>query len=254
MQVSVDVMLSSCTAELKARAGSVSGQRVLDIGCGTGETCLIWLDGGAEVTGVDVSVPMLAVAADRTGGKATLLEADASVWMGAAPFDLAVSRFGLMFFDDPDAAFTTIAANIRPGGRLLFTCWRALEENQWVTTPMGAVRDLLPEAPPPLPHAPGPFALAGKDRLEGILKRAGFADVVIAAFDFQVCLASEGGVQSAARFSMQIGPAGAALAAAGKEARAVAVERLKVALAPHDRDGHVTLGGAIWLVEAVRSA
>lgn len=235
-------MLSHCTAELKARARSVSGLRVLDIGCGTGETCAIWLDGGAEVTGVDVSAPMLAVATDRTGGKATLVAADASVWMGDALFDLAVSRFGLMSFDDPDAAFATIADNVRPDGRLLFTCWRVMEENQWVTTPMSAVQDLLPDALPPVPHAPGAFALADRDRLDGILTRAGFEDVTISPFDFPVCLASGGGVQAAARFSMQLGPAGGALAAASREAWAVAVERLKVALAPHDRGGLVTLG------------
>lgn len=254
MQVSLDAMLSHATAALKARAGSLSGQRVLDIGCGTGETCAIWLDGGAEVTGVDVSAPMLAVAADRTDGKATLVEADASAWMGDAPFDLAVSQFGLMFFSAPDAAFATIAANVRPGGRLLFTCWRAVAENQWVTTPMGAIRELLPAAPPSVPHAPGPFALADRDRLGGILERAGFADVAINPFDFPVCLASEGGVEAAVGLAMQIGPSGSALAEAGTEVRAEAAERLKAALAPHDRDGLVTLGGACWLVEAVRSA
>jgi SAM-dependent methyltransferase len=253
MQVSLDAMLTHVTAELKARAGSVSGHRVLDIGCGTGGTCAIWLDGGAEVTGLDVSAPMLAVAANRTDGKATLVEADASVWMGDAPFDLAVSQFGLMFFSDPDAAFATIAANVRPGGRLLFTCWRVAAENQWVTTPMGAIRDLLPEGPPSVPHAPGPFALADRDRLRGILERAGFIDVAINPFDFPVCVASEGGVEAAVRLAMQIGPSGSALVGASKEVWAVAEERLKAALAPHDRDGLVTLGGAIWLVEAVRS-
>ena len=253
MQVNLDAMLSHATAELKARAGSVSGQRVLDIGCGTGETCAIWLDGGAKVTGVDVSAAMLAVAANRTDGKATLVQADASVWMGNAPFDLAVSQFGLMFFSDPDEAFATIAANVRPGGRLLFTCWRAAAENQWVTTPMGAIRDLLPEGPPPVPHAPGPFALADKDRLGGILERAGFADVAINPFDFPVCFASEGGVETAVRLAMQIGPSGSALAEASNEVRAAAAERLKVALAPYDRDGLVMLGGAIWLIEAVRA-
>ena len=120
----------------KGTGATGSGRRVLDIGCGTGETCAIWLDGGATVTGLDVSGPMLAVAAARTGGKATLVKADASVWIGDAPFDLAVSRFGVMFFDDPDAAFANIAANLRPGGRLVFACWRPVEENSWVTTPM----------------------------------------------------------------------------------------------------------------------
>lgn len=253
LQASLDAMLLHATAELKARAGSVAGQRVLDIGCGTGETCAIWLEGGAEVTGVDVSAPMLAVAAERTDGRATLVQADASVWMGEAPFDLAVSQFGLMFFDAPDAAFATIAANIRPGGRLLFTCWRPAAENQWVTTPLGAIRDLLPEAPPPVPHAPGPFALADRERLGGILQRAGLADVGINPFDFPVCLATGGGVEAAVRLAMQIGPSGSALAEASKEVRAAAAERLEAALAPHDSDGFVTLGGAIWMVEAMRS-
>jgi SAM-dependent methyltransferase len=253
LQASLDAMLLHATAELKARAGSVAGQRVLDIGCGTGETCAIWLEGGAEVTGVDVSAPMLAVAAQRTDGRATLVQADASVWMGDAPFDLAVSQFGLMFFHAPDAAFSTIAANIRPGGRLLFTCWRPAAENQWVTTPLGAIRDLLPEAPPPLPNAPGPFALADRERLGGILQRAGLADVAINPFDFPVCLATGGGVEAAVRIAMQIGPSGSALAEASKEVRAAAAERLEAALAPHDSDGFVTLGGAIWMVEAIQS-
>ncbi len=253
LQVSLDAMLGHATAELKARAGSVSGQRVLDIGCGTGATCRAWLDGEAEVTGVDISAAMLAVAADRTEGRARLVQADASVWRGDATFDLAVSQFGLMFFADPAGAFANIAANVRPGGRLLFMCWRGAAENQWVTTPMGAIRDLLPDSPPPVPHAPGPFALADRDRLGGILAGAGFADVAISPFDFPVCFASEGGVGAAVRMAMQIGPAGSALAGASKEARAAAAEQLKAALARHDRDGLVTLGGAIWLVEAVRA-
>jgi SAM-dependent methyltransferase len=254
LQRSLDVMLAPVTAELQARAGPLAGQRVLDIGCGTGETCTIWLAAGAQVTGVDVSAPMLAVAADRTAGKVTLLAADASVWRGDAPFDLAVSRFGVMFFADPPAAFANIAANVRPGGRLLFTCWRAVAENQWVSTPMAALQDLLPDAPPPEPHAPGPFALADAVRLRGILERASFAQVSIRAFDFAVCLASTGGLAEAVRFAMQIGPSGAALAGADQEVLTAAAERLTVALAPYDRNGLVTLGGALWLVEATNSA
>jgi SAM-dependent methyltransferase len=253
MQVSLDAMFSHATAELKARVGSVAGQRVLDVGCGAGETCVIWLRGRAKVTGVDVSGPLLAVAAERTHGKVTLVKADAAVWMGDAPFDLVVSQFGLMFFADPDMAFATIAANVRPRGRLLFTCWRPAAENQWVTAPMAAIRDLLPPSSPSVPHAPGPFALADRDRLRGILERAGFTDIAINQFDFPVSFATEGGVEAAVRLAMQIGPSGSALVGASQETLAVVEERLKVAFAPHDKDGVVTLGGAIWLVDAVRS-
>ena len=84
-------------------------------------------------------------------------------------------------------------------------------------------------------------------------ERAGFANIAIDPWDFPVCLASSGGVPEAVRFAMQIGPTGSALAEASEEARAAAAERLKVALAPHDRAGLVTLGGAIWLVEAIRA-
>ncbi len=251
LQISLSAMLAHATAELKARVGLVAGQRVLDIGCGAGETCAIWLAGGADVTGVDVSGPMLAAAAERTQGKARLLHTDASTWRSEVPFDLAVSQFGLMFFANPDEAFATIAANLRPGGRLLFTCWRFESENQWVTTPMDAIRPLLPEAPPPVPHAPGPFALADSARLRGILERAGFTDIAINPFDFPVCLTTDGGVEAAVRMAMQIGPSGSALGETSKETRALAAEHLAAALAPHHRNGRVTLSGALWMVEAV---
>lgn len=248
----LDRMLVRCTAELKERAGPIAGLRLLDIGCGTGETCTLWLAGGAEVTGVDISRPMLAVARSRTEGKARLLEADAATWRGEEPFDLAVSRFGVMFFERPEAGFANILANLRGGGRLVFCCWRRPEENPWATTPMAAVRDLVPEAPPPTPHAPGPFALADGERLAGILARAGFDQVAVQPMDFQVCMAGQGGARAAAEFVMQVGPAGAALAEARAETRARAAERLEAALAPHEREGQVLLGAAAWLVEGVR--
>lgn len=253
MQVILDAMLAPASVALKARVGSVANQRVLDVGCGTGETCAIWLEGGAIVTGVDVSEAMLAVAATRTEGKATLIQADASIWKGDEPFELVVSRFGLMFFDDPEVALTAIAANLRRGGRLVFACWRAVAENHWTAVPMSAIRDLVPAAPPPVPHAPGPFAFADSERLGGILARAGFANVTFSPVDFPVCLAGEGGAEAAARFALQVGPAASALAEASRETRALAAERLKAAFAPHEKDDVVALDGAIWLVEAIRA-
>ena len=255
MQVSLDAWVAPVTAELRRRAGAVAGLRVLDIGCGNGETCVLWLEAGASVTGVDVSDPMLAVAEKRTNGGATLVLADASEWRSAEPFDLAVSQFGVMFFAEPEAAFANIAANVRLGGRLLFTCWRPEEENEWVRKPLGAVRDLLPtpaSAPSGATPLPGPFALADRARIERILQSAGFAGIAIERFDFPVCLAREGGVEAAVRFTMQIGPTSAALAEGGKAIKPAAAERLRAALAPHDRDGVVTLGGSIWIAEAIR--
>ncbi len=251
-QVRLDEMLSEITVALTARVGVVAGQRVLDIGCGNGETCTLWLAGGAEVTGVDVSAPMLAVAAKMTGGKATLIQADASAWKGERLFDLAVSRFGVMFFDDPVIAFTTIASNLCPGGRLVFVCWRAAIENPWAIVPLAAISELLPAAPAPVPHAPGPFGLCDRARLEGILQQAGFADIAIDPLDLSVCFARNGGVDAAVPLAMQMGPAGAALGEVSSEVKVLAAARMKEALAPHERDGSVSLGGAIWMVEARR--
>jgi SAM-dependent methyltransferase len=260
LQSRMDEMLSEVTAGLKARAGPVGGLRLLDIGCGSGVTCALWLEGGAEVTGVDVSTPMLAVAERRTQGRARLIEADASVWRADQPFDLVVSQFGVMFFDDPQTAFTNIAKTVRPGGRLLFACWRAAGENPWATRPLAAVRELLetPAPPPPQgPPPPGPFAFADKARIEAILNGAGFETITVTPFDFQVRLADAGGVPAAVDLVLQIGPASAALAEAGEAgeaARAAAPARLAAVLAPYAAGGAVRVPGAVWMVEAVRPA
>lgn len=253
LQASLDLMFAHASAALHAQVGPVAGQRVLDVGCGTGETCTLWLADGAQVTGLDVSAPMLAVAAQRTAGRAQLVQADAALWRSETPFDLVVSQFGLMFFADPDLAFATLADNLRPAGRLVFSCWRAAADNQWATLPMDAIRELLPAAPPPAATAPGPFALADPGRLEGILARAGFTKVVLRALDFPLCLTRGGGVEAAVRLLLQIGPAALALAESSKEVRATAAQRLKQAFAAHEKDGGVALGGALWLVDASKA-
>ena len=255
LQSSLDVMLAPASAKLKERAGRGAGLRLLDIGCGTGETCAMWLAGGADVTGVDVSEAMLALAGKRTQGKARLIQADASTWKSEAPFDLAVSRFGVMFFDDPHRAFANLAQSVRPGGRLLFVCWRARAENPWATVPLAAIQDLLPPSPPPAPHAPGPFGLADKPRLNDILSRAGFEKISIEPFDFPNCAAAEGGAEAGANLMMQIGPSGAALSDVNvtDDVRAKARARLVAAFAPYENAGVVALPGATWVVEAVRA-
>jgi SAM-dependent methyltransferase len=257
LQVSMDQMLAPATAELSKRAGSVAGLRVLDIGCGNGVTCAAWLAGGASVTGVDVSEAMLAVAAARTNGRAELIHADASVWRSETTFDVAVSQFGVMFFADPYAAFANIAANLRPGGRLLFACWRPLSENPWTKIPMGAIRDLLPpvaSVDPRAPPPPGPFALGNRSRLLDIASRAGFVDIKVDAVDIDVCFAAEGGVDEAMRLATQIGPAASALAELSGDIKADGAVRIRAALAPFAKNGRVALGGAIWVVDAQRAS
>jgi SAM-dependent methyltransferase len=250
----LEAMLATATALLAERVGPVRGLRLLDVGCGAGASCRRWLDAGAEVTGLDVSADLLAVAAARTAGEAVLVKADAADWRGEAPFDLLVSQFGVMFFSDPPSAFANLAANLAPGGRLIFCCWRPVAENAWVTVPMGALHDLLPAAPPAAPDAPGPFALADRNRLAALLEQAGFGQVRITAHDIDVVMSEAGGVDAALAMALQVGPAAAALVEAAQEVRPIAKARLREALSAHEAGGRVALGGAIWLVEAVRPA
>ncbi|MFO1088130.1 MAG: methyltransferase domain-containing protein [Hyphomicrobiales bacterium] len=246
----LDRMLASVTAVLVDAAGDVRGKSVLDIGCGTGQLSALLAAQGASVTGIDISAPMLAVAKERSGDHVTFLERDAAAFRASDQFDLAISRFGVMFFDDPPAAFRMIHENVRPDGRLVFACWRTVAENEWVSVPMGAVRDLLPESPPPDPHAPGPFAFADDRRVHAILDAAGFRRIAIRPVDVPITIGEDGGVDSAVRFVLQIGPVGAALAESPDTVREAAAERLATALGRHAKPDGVVLKGAIWLVQA----
>ena len=249
-QTALDAMLAPATSALIEAAAIQRGERVLDIGCGTGETSLIAVEAGAQVTGVDISEPMLELARSRADGRAEMLIADASQYQADTVFDLAMSRFGVMFFEDPVAAFANIRKNLKPDGRMAFACWQTPKVNDWVMVPMKAIKPLMPEAPETDPHAPGPFAFADPERLDGILREAGFSNIEIAPHGIDVCLTQSGGVDGAVDFSSQIGPASRALGEVEEALRPKLLAALKEALAPHDRAGRVTLPGGIWIVKA----
>jgi SAM-dependent methyltransferase len=246
----IDLMLAPVSKVLLDALGNIEGKRVLDIGCGAGATCELLAAQGADVTGLDVSKPMLAAARARLGSRVTFVEADAATWRSDKPFDMAASRFGVMFFEDPEAAFSNIRTNISSGGRLVFACWRRPEENEWVGLPLGAVRHLLPVVEQPQPDAPGPFAFANNRRVRDLLQHAGFCEIDIQPRSLPVCFAEAGGAPEAARFVMQIGPTSRALAEASEADRTAAEEALREALGRYDNEGRVELGGEIWLVAA----
>ncbi len=246
----MDALLAPVTSLLIDAAAIAPGERVMDIGCGTGETSLIAIEAGADVTGVDVSEPMLDLARSRADGRANLILADASEYRADEGFDLIMSRFGVMFFDDPVAAFTNIKANLKPGGRMVFACWDHPKLNKWVMVPMAAIKPLLPEAPETDPHAPGPFAFADSDRLKAILTEAGFDDVSMTAHSVDICMSQSGGVDGAVYFSSQIGPASRALGEVDEALQPQLLAALKEALAPYDDGGRVALDGGIWIVQA----
>ena len=242
-----------------ARADVQPGQRVLDVGCGGGETTLalgeaVGPTGSAH--GVDISRAMLdhakATAAAKGVANVSFELADAqTAALPAGAFDRLFSRFGVMFFQDPLAAFTNLRAALRPGARLAFVCWRSLDDNPWMRLTVAAVREHM-EVPRPEPHAPGPMAFADALRTRGILERAGFTEV---AFEAVNEVMDVGGglpdLDEAVAFMTQIGPASAALRQANPEARAAAIASIRAAMLPYHGASGVRMPASCWVVTAV---
>lgn len=257
LQARLDLSLSPVTAALLSLAAPKDGESVLDIGCGSGETTLALAAATGEAHGVDISRPLLEVArarGDALESPAIFSEADAATLPGDGSHDLIISRFGVMFFDDPTAAFANIRGHAAPGARLHFACWRTPKENGWTLAPMQALAPLMPPAPPQDPHTPGPFALADPDRLAAILADAGWQDIDLQRFDFDMLLGEAGeaetALEAAVDFSLQVGPAAKLLREGGEAMRGAAAAALMDAYAPHVADGRVALPGSVWLVSA----
>lgn len=230
-----------------------AGDRVLDVGCGSGASSLKAVAAGAaHVTGVDVSAPMLAVARDRTAGQAQrfeFIEADASVWQASAPFDRLISRFGVMFFDDPVAAFSNLRAQMKPGGQMAFSCWQAFKLNTWAFAPFMAVLPLLDEPPPrPEPGAPGPFAFADPERLKSIMSEAGWTDISLESWTGDMELPGAT-LDEATSFAFKFGPVSRLAETTGKEAEMTGIVR-ELFSRHQGKDGCVRLPGAAWIVAA----
>ena len=183
-------------------AAAVPGERVLDVGCGTGATLIPFaaaVGPQGHATGIDIAAPMLARARERVAEQGltnvTLLQADAQVHdFAPASFDLVTSRFGVMFFADPTAAFRNLCGALRPGGRLCMAVWAAVAENVHRRIPVEiAVRRLGPPSPQP-PHAPDAQVFADRDYFRSVLTAAGFADIAIEPKRFHVVGASVSGM------------------------------------------------------------
>jgi ubiquinone/menaquinone biosynthesis C-methylase UbiE len=239
-----------------AVAGFEPGQQVLDIGCGCGESSfeIAGRVAPGRVDGVDISAMLLEIARSDAAAKGlsnvAFAQADAQIHAFAgATYDVAFSRFGVMFFEDPVAAFSNIRPALKPGGRLAFCCWRTPRENQWLSLPMQAVGHLLPPQPRSDLNAPGPFAFADADRVRSILADAGFAAIVIEPLDLMTGVDS---LDDSVHLSLRVGQLGAALrqADADDALKAKVEAALRAALQPYCKDGVVSLPAAAWIVSA----
>lgn len=253
-QVVLDRALAAYGRAAVDRATVRSGEHVLDIGCGCGETSLALSDAvgpPGSVFGIDISAPMLARARERAKGRAnlTFAEADAAKIAYPRTFDLLYSRFGVMFFEDPVVAFRHLHTAAASGGRVSFVCWRSYEENPWATVPVEAVRHLVPEVQLPTEDGPGPSAFADPAKVQRVMSSAGFRELAIERFDADVVLGS-GDLEEAVEFAVRGGPASRLLAAATPEVQARGRDAVRRVLEPLRTANGFALPGSSWLVTA----
>jgi SAM-dependent methyltransferase len=231
-----------------------ASERVLDVGCGTGQTTreAARRAGSGAALGVDLSSQMLDVARTRAAAEgldnARFEQGDAQVHRFEREwFDLAISRTGAMFFADPVAAFTNIAAALRCDARLVLVVWQALERNEWISeisTALSAGRE--PRTPPP--NVPGPFGLADPAHTERVLRSAGFVDVGHEGFSAPMTFGKD--VDDACAFVL--GVAGWMLDGLDDDGRRGAIDALRESMARHHGAEGVVYDSASWLVTARR--
>jgi SAM-dependent methyltransferase len=251
-----DRSFAGLTDRLLAKTREFSFNDVLDVGCGAGELSLAIARGrrNANIVGVDISPQLVEVARGRAENfsHVSFELGDASHWKPASGFtpDLLVSRHGVMFFDDPVAAFAHLAELSAPGAGLLFSCFRGPADNE-VFTGIGSL--LPPPETPPDPEAPGPMAFANPDRVRSILSQAGWTGINLEPFDFaMVAGVGENAVGDAMEYFMAIGPAANALAAMDGALRAATLEKMRIYLAGKAVRNIVALGAGAWIVTARR--
>jgi len=255
-QEHTDTTLAQVTDALVAFANPLTGERVLDIGCGCGAPSLEFaraVGPSGRVVALDISGPMLAEA-DRRARTAEITNIE---WRQEDPatailteYDLLVSAFGNMFFGDPIGAFSNMRRAASPDARMAFVCWRSLSENPWLGVPMAAVAQNLPPRPKPVANAAGMFAFADPERISEVLAKSGWAPPHIEKFDTNLDIAAGRGLNEAVIQSTQIGAINSWLRNQPQEVISEATQSLRSALLPFEDGSCVRLPGAMWLISS----
>lgn len=241
---------------LLAGAAIGAGDRVLDVGCGSGQTTRLAARRatGGHALGLDLSGPQLERARELAAAEgltnARFEQGDAQVHpLPEGAFDAAISRMGVMFFSDPVAAFANLRSALRPGGRLAFICPADPARNEWLTV-LAVLREYIPTPDLAAPGAPGMFSLADPDRILEILTAAGYERVTSTPVEVPTYWGRD--VPAAVDFLFDSGPGRAILAQAEPDAARRARQGLTAALSRHLESDGVCLRGTAWLVTAVR--
>lgn len=259
-QVTLDALMEPVLELLLGVADPKLGDAVLDIGCGAGATTLaagrrVGTEG--RILGVDVSAPLLDHAAARVQSSGLrnidfqLADAQTHSFEGDR-FDLMISRFGVMFFDEPRAAFRNVLRALRPGARMIFVAWSEPELNPWFAIPARVARSVLGPIEAPDPTAPGPMAFRDIERVAGILNAAGLADSSGTAW--QVLLSPPGAIDDVLEFVVSVGPASRVIAErGGTEAdRAAILEGCRAEFERFHVDGRLRVPASVNLFRAHR--
>lgn len=251
----LDAILAPFLSPILERVAQHSPKSIMDVGCGAGALTLACAEqhSRANVTGVDLSKQLLAVARKRATDKASgaiFFKSDATSFSIGEPVEAMVSRFGMMFFPDPLEAFVALRAKMAPSGAFVGVCWQSMDKNDWLAVPLkSATPHLKEDLPPPDPAAPGPFAFADAARTRSIFEKAGWSDVALTPWTGQLTLPGTT-VEEAANFSMELGPLASVISAQNLDAEAVrgSVEKALAAACPTKT--MFKLNAAVWIVTA----
>jgi SAM-dependent methyltransferase len=231
------------------------GASVLDVGCGCGVTTLsvaARVGPSGTVLGVDISAPMLALARQRAAERGLSqvhfeLGDVQTHELEASRYDAIVSRFGVMFFENPSIAFARLRRTLRDGGHFAAVCWRAPAENPWITLPIAATSALVTVDAIDM-NVPGPFSLAPRERTAALLESAGFGDITVTPLDQTLTLGASS--EEAASLVVTMGPVGRAMQSVSDDVRKHAVESIAASFNAYQSEAGVRLPSAAWLLTA----